>query len=57
MVKYIKCPRCDLNYIDPDKQEYCDVCLAEMQGEKLKFADLEEDEENGINVCKHKRRK
>lgn len=45
MVKYIKCPRCDLNYIDPDKQEYCDVCLAEMQGEKLKFADLEEDEE------------
>ena len=42
---YIKCPRCELNYIDPEKQEYCDVCLAEMQGAKLKFADLDEDEE------------
>ena len=45
MTKYIKCPRCDLNYIDPEKQEYCDVCLAEMQGAKLKFADLDEDED------------
>ena len=45
MVRYIKCPRCELNYIDPDKQEYCDVCLAEMQGAKLKFADLDDDEE------------
>ena len=45
MTKYIKCPRCDLNYIDPDKQEYCDVCLAEMQGAKLKFADLDEEED------------
>ena len=45
MTKYIKCPRCDLNYIDPEKQEYCDVCLAEMQGAKLKFADLDEEED------------
>lgn len=45
MTKYIKCPRCELNYIDPDKQEYCDICLAEMQGEKLKFADLDEEED------------
>ena len=45
MTKYIKCPRCELNYIDPEKQEYCDVCLAEMQGAKLKFADLDEEED------------
>lgn len=45
MTKYIKCPRCDLNYIDPEKQQYCDVCLAEMQGAKLKFADLDDEEE------------
>ncbi len=45
MTKYVKCPRCDLNYIDPEKQQYCDVCLAEMQGEKLKFADLDEEED------------
>ncbi len=44
MVKYEKCPRCDLNYIDPEKQEYCDVCLAEIKGTKLQFADLDEEE-------------
>ncbi len=44
MVRYIKCPRCELNYIDADKQEYCDVCIAEMKGNKLQFADLEDDE-------------
>lgn len=34
-----------LNYIDSEKQEYCDVCLAELQGSKLKFADLDEDDD------------
>lgn len=45
MVRYIKCPRCELNYINADEQEYCDVCVAEMKGSKLKFADLDELEE------------
>ena len=44
MVKYVKCPRCDLNYIDEEKQEYCDVCLAEMKGDRLQFADLDDEE-------------
>lgn len=44
MVKYVKCPRCELNYIDEEKQEYCDVCLAEMHGDKLQFADLDDEE-------------
>ena len=44
MIKYVKCPRCELNYIDPEKQEYCDVCIAEMKGNKLQFADLEDEE-------------
>ncbi|MCD8200975.1 MAG: hypothetical protein LUD47_02790 [Clostridia bacterium] len=44
MVNYIRCPRCDLNYINADEQEFCDVCLAEMRGTKLKFADIDEDE-------------
>ena len=44
MVKYIKCPRCELNYIDSEKQEYCDVCIAELKGKKLQFADLEEED-------------
>lgn len=29
-MKYIKCPKCELNYIDADKQEMCDVCLSEV---------------------------
>ena len=44
MVKYIKCPRCELNYIDGETQEYCDVCIAEMRGNKLQFADLEDED-------------
>ena len=57
MIKYIKCPRCELNYIDSEKQEYCDVCIAEMQGNKLQFADLEDEdfdkviEGDGTEIC------
>lgn len=43
MIKYIKCPRCELNYIDSEKQEYCDVCIAELKGKKLQFADLDDE--------------
>ena len=45
MVRYIKCPRCELNYIDAEKQEYCDVCLKEMKGIDLgdDIDDAEED--------------
>lgn len=50
MVRYVKCPRCELNYIDADKQEYCDVCLAEMHGDKLQFADLDDDELEEIDA-------
>lgn len=44
MIRYVKCPRCELNYIDADKQEYCDVCIAELKGNKLAFADLDDEE-------------
>ena len=44
MVKYVKCPRCELNYMDEETQEYCDVCLAELKGNKLKFADLDDED-------------
>ena len=57
MIKYIKCPRCELNYIDSEKQEYCDVCIAEMAGNKLQFADLDDEdfdkelESEGTELC------
>ena len=50
MVKYIKCPRCELNYIDSEKQEYCDVCIAEIKGNKLQFADLDEEEYEALDA-------
>lgn len=43
-MKYVKCPRCELNFIIEGKQEYCDVCIAEMKGNKLEFADLDDEE-------------
>ena len=30
MAKYVKCPRCDLNYI-LEGEDYCDVCKAELK--------------------------
>ena len=45
MVHYMKCPRCELNYIDAEKQEYCDVCLREMKGLSSDIDEIEEVEE------------
>ncbi len=46
MVRYMKCPRCELNYIDAEKQEYCDVCLKEMKGIPTDADEIEESEED-----------
>ena len=45
MPKYVKCPRCELNFIDADEREYCEVCVKELSGEKT-FSDDFEAEEN-----------
>ena len=44
MVRYMKCPRCELNYIDAEKQEFCDVCLKEMKGLPMDIDEIEEAE-------------
>lgn len=46
MVRYIKCPRCELNYIDAEKQEYCDVCMKEMKGLPTDADEIEAEEED-----------
>ncbi len=46
MVRYIKCPRCELNYIDAEKQQYCDVCLKEMKGLPTDADEIDEAEED-----------
>ena len=51
MVRYIKCPRCELNYIDAEKQEYCDPCLKEMKGIRTDFDEIEEEEEVLTELC------
>ena len=49
---YIKCPRCDLNWIKRG-EEYCDVCKAELKkGPQLVFAvDDDDDQEEEMILC------
>lgn len=42
MARYIICPRCELNFIDADEQEFCDVCQKELSGAKTFSDDFEE---------------
>ena len=50
MAKFVKCPRCELNYIRED-EEYCDVCKAELGlGPSLVFA-IENEKEVKIRLC------
>ncbi len=51
MIRYIKCPRCELNYIDAEKQEFCDVCLKELKGIPSDMDDMEEEEELATELC------
>lgn len=44
MANYIMCPRCELNFIDADEQELCDVCLAELAGDKTFVDGLDEED-------------
>lgn len=36
---YIRCPRCELNYIQK-KDKYCSVCKAEMEAKKIMLTTL-----------------
>lgn len=49
--QYIKCPRCELNYI-LKKDKYCDVCKSEMRAGILEESDLDDfDLEEGLELC------
>lgn len=52
MARYILCPRCELNFIDADEQEYCEVCMKELSGEKTFADDFEAEEaEEETELC------
>lgn len=44
MANYVLCPRCELNFINADEEEFCEVCLKELSGAKTFSDDLEEEE-------------
>ena len=48
MPKYIKCPRCELNYI-LETEELCPVCKDEVKG--VVVNDLELEEEESTRIC------
>lgn len=50
-MKYVKCPRCDLNYM-PEGEKYCDVCKAELKlGPTIKFISFGDDDDNEQILC------
>ena len=51
MARYIICPRCELNFIDADEQEYCEVCVKELAGAKTFADDFEEEIEEETELC------
>ena len=51
MVRYMKCPRCELNYIDTEKQTYCDICLKEMKGISLDIDEMDDGEDMVTELC------
>lgn len=51
MVRYMKCPRCELNYIDTEKQNYCDICLKEMKGISLDIDEMDDTEDMVTELC------
>lgn len=49
--QYIKCPRCELNYI-LKKDKFCDVCKSEMKAGILDESDFDEfDVAEGMRLC------
>ena len=51
MGEWIKCPRCDLNYMKRG-EEYCDVYKAELKkAPPLVFAVDDDDENEGLELC------
>lgn len=49
--RYIKCPRCELNYIDANKATLCEVCLNEIKGKHDDFDELDTEEEELTELC------
>ncbi|MBR4745234.1 MAG: hypothetical protein IK070_00805, partial [Clostridia bacterium] len=49
-MKYIKCPRCELNYI-LESEDLCEVCKRSMRAGANNEDDDEDYEEEGLTLC------
>lgn len=47
---YIKCPRCELNYIDK-KQKLCNVCRAELKMPNSFYSDSDDSDDTLLELC------
>jgi hypothetical protein len=43
-MKYVKCPRCDLNFIKAGEEEICAVCKRELSG-------VRSNDDNELELC------
>lgn len=48
MAKFIKCPRCDLNYI-LEGEDLCEICKKELEG--INLGDIDEVDEELDDLC------
>ena len=51
MARYIICPRCELNFIDADEREYCEVCEKELAGESTYVEEIEDESTEEMELC------
>ena len=51
MARYELCPRCQLNFIDADKEDFCEVCKMELNGEKTFTDNFEEADTEETELC------
>ena len=51
MARYIICPRCELNFIDADEREYCEVCEKELAGESVYVEDMDDESTEEMELC------
>lgn len=51
MARYIICPRCELNFIDADEREYCEVCEKELAGDTSYVDEYDDDITEETELC------
>ena len=51
MARYVICPRCELNFIDADEREYCEVCEKELSGAATFVDEFDDESSEEMELC------